>query len=85
MIDEFSDRRSSAAAWGSTPRMEDLDLHLEPTDTFHAIAGTLDSQGKGAAVHELRRVEGIALGPHGAARYVIDRDGRVDLRSVALG
>ncbi|HEV2062484.1 MAG TPA: hypothetical protein VGR12_06490 [Solirubrobacteraceae bacterium] len=32
----------------------------------------------------LRRIEGIAIGPHGHAHYVIDREGRVDLRTLAL-
>ena len=36
------------------------------------------------AFGDVRRVEGIALGPHAQAHYVIDRDGRVDLRTVAL-
>jgi hypothetical protein len=33
----------------------------------------------------VRRVEGVALGPGSRAHYVIDHDGRVDLRTLVLG
>lgn len=39
-------------------------------------------------VHEfddVRRVEGVAIAPDGGMHYVIDRDGRVDLRTLATG